>query len=393
MESLNPKAASFVPPSHVPVRRKSASISLHYSHSPPSPTRPGLSASIHAPFRHRKGLSASIHACSSPPEEGLHASIHAPSSPPRPDSSASIHVPCTPPKRGLNASIHAPSQHEHMEPTPIPVIDLSPERRTRRVIDPKRECDLVVLVSGGSVSPWTFLMSLSGHVLWLPCGITIGWDSFFPFRCRNWRRSGCPPSWILPARRCSTCMDLHRQRDWGVIRKGIGASRRWRVLPVLLFSSFRMGFISRGEPHPIVVLSGWSGADECRDHSAVLNARCVDRLRRLWRVHSFFYSLSEDYYTHQRYFVCCGSDHAMFARWWTTEWIKPHSRCSLHPRKPFIPSNMYRHMQPWTSPERRYISMDSCRTISLPRFVFSNYDSRMTFCLQLHLTTTFFLHA
>ena len=153
MDSLNPKAASFVPPSHVPVRRQSSSMSLHYCYSPPSPTRPGLSASIHAPFLQRKGLNASIHAPSSPPRECLGASIYVPRSPPRPDSSASIHTPCTPPKRGLSASIHAPSQHERMELIPIPVIDLSPERRVRRVIDPQRECDLLVLVGGGSVPP------------------------------------------------------------------------------------------------------------------------------------------------------------------------------------------------------------------------------------------------
>ena len=167
MGSFNPEAASFAPPSHVPVRRQSTSTSLHYSYSPPSPTRPGLSASIHAPFRQRKGLSASIHASSSVSEEHLCNSICAPSSPPRPDSSASIyvpsfsrrpdssasiHAPCTPPKSGLNASIHAPSQHEPMEPIPIPVVDLSPDRRVRRVIDPQRDCDLVVLVTGGSVS-------------------------------------------------------------------------------------------------------------------------------------------------------------------------------------------------------------------------------------------------
>ena len=40
-----------------------------------------------------------------------------------------------------------------MGPVPIPVVDLSPDRRVRRVIDPQRDCDLVVLVSGGPVSP------------------------------------------------------------------------------------------------------------------------------------------------------------------------------------------------------------------------------------------------
>jgi hypothetical protein len=159
MESLNPKASSFVPPSQVPVRRQSLSMSLHYRYSSPSPTRPGLNASIHAPSPQRRAFAASIHASSSqleegsitsiysssPSEVGLSASIHAPSSPPRPGLSASIHAPCTPPKRGLNASIHAPSRPEPVEPVPIPVIDLSPERRVRRLIDPKRECDLVVL--------------------------------------------------------------------------------------------------------------------------------------------------------------------------------------------------------------------------------------------------------
>ena len=219
-EALNPKAASFSPLSHVPVRRQS----LRYCYSPPSPTRPGLSASIHAhpqrngfsasmhdsssssssdfcdsiyvprspPFPNssasapsspprsdlsvnvhastsppRPGLNASIHAPTPPrpnlsaivhastslPRLGLNASIHAPSLPPRPDLGGSIHAPCTPPKRGLNASIHAPSQDVPMEPIPIPVVDLSPERRIRRVIDPQRKCDLVVLVSGGTVFP------------------------------------------------------------------------------------------------------------------------------------------------------------------------------------------------------------------------------------------------
>jgi hypothetical protein len=158
-ESPSREIASFVPPSHVPspVKRQSSSTS-----SPPSPTRPGLSASIHAPSPQRKGLSASIYASSSPSEEDIcdsilvpsypdsSASIYAPSSPPRPDRGASIpnHAPCTPPKRGLNASIHAPpSQHEPMEPKPIPVVDLSPEHRTRRVIDPQRKCDLLLAVA------------------------------------------------------------------------------------------------------------------------------------------------------------------------------------------------------------------------------------------------------
>jgi hypothetical protein len=169
MESLNREIASYAPPPQVPVNRQSSSTSLHYCYSPPSPpspTRPGLSASIHAPSPIRRGSSASIHASSSPSEEDFiyapsyprrpdsSASIHAPKSPPWRDPSASIHAPCTPPKRGLDTSIHAPpSRHEPMEPAPIPVVDLSPERRTRRVIDPNRNCDLVVLVDGGSVSP------------------------------------------------------------------------------------------------------------------------------------------------------------------------------------------------------------------------------------------------
>jgi hypothetical protein len=35
---------------------------------------------------------------------------------------------------------------------PIPVVDLSPDRRIRRVIDPQRECNLILLVDGGVVS-------------------------------------------------------------------------------------------------------------------------------------------------------------------------------------------------------------------------------------------------
>jgi hypothetical protein len=149
MESLNREIASFVPPSH---KRQSSGTSLRYCYSPPSPTRPGLSASIHAP--------SLIHASISPSEEDLCDSIYMPIYPRRPDSSGSIYAPSSPPRpdrsasihAGLNASIHAPSQHELMDPRPIPVVDLSPERRTRRAIDTQRECDLVVLVSGGSVS-------------------------------------------------------------------------------------------------------------------------------------------------------------------------------------------------------------------------------------------------
>jgi hypothetical protein len=160
MESLNRETASYAPPPQVPMQ--SSSSSLHYCYASPSPTRPGLSASIYAPSPiRRRGLSASIHASSSPSEEDApsypprpdsSASIHAPKSPPWRDSSSSIHAPRTSPKRGLNASIHAPpSRQESMEPVPIPVVDLSPERRTPRLIDPKRDCDLIVLVDGGSV--------------------------------------------------------------------------------------------------------------------------------------------------------------------------------------------------------------------------------------------------
>ena len=55
-----------------------------------------------------------------------------------------------------------------------------------------------------------------------------------------------------------------------------------------------MGFVSRDDPHPIVVLSGWSGVDERRDHSAILNARCVvgreDTLTR-----AFFFLFTRGY--------------------------------------------------------------------------------------------------
>ena len=109
MESLNFEAASFVPLSHVPVRGQSSSTGLPCSHSPPTPTRPGLSTSIHAPSLQRKGSRASIHAPSSLPRPDSSTSIHAPSSSSKPDLSASIHTPCT--TRSLNDSIHAPSQH------------------------------------------------------------------------------------------------------------------------------------------------------------------------------------------------------------------------------------------------------------------------------------------
>ena len=215
MGSLDTEAtsSSSVPPSHVPVkRRQSSSTRLHYHYSPPSPTRPGLNASIHAPSPQRKGLNSSIHASISSSEESLCNSIYATSSPPRSDSrasyssptrryssasihapsslrshdlnasihapsssppsrdsstsihapnfpsrrdsstsihasaslprsdlGASIHAPRTPPKRSINASIHAPRQDEPVEPMPIPVVDLSPDRRIRGVIDPRRE--------------------------------------------------------------------------------------------------------------------------------------------------------------------------------------------------------------------------------------------------------------
>ena len=215
MGSLDTEAtsSSSVPPSHVPVkRRQSSSTRLHYHYSPPSPTRPGLNASIHAPSPQRKGLNSSIHASISSSEESLCNSIYATSSPPRSDSraryrsptrryssasihapsslrshdlnasihapsssppsrdsstsihapnfpsrrdsstsihasaslprsdlGASIHAPRTPPKRSMNASIHAPRQDEPVEPMPIPVVDLSPDRRIRGVIDPRCE--------------------------------------------------------------------------------------------------------------------------------------------------------------------------------------------------------------------------------------------------------------
>lgn len=161
MESLSRETASYAPPPQVPMNRQSSSTSLPYCDSSPSPT---MSTSIHAPSRIRKGLSASIHAPSSPSEEDFiytssyprrpdsSASIHAPKNPPWRDLSTSIHAPRTPPKRSLYASIHAPSQHEPTEPQPIPVVDLSPERRTPHVINPYRGCDVTVLVDGGSFS-------------------------------------------------------------------------------------------------------------------------------------------------------------------------------------------------------------------------------------------------
>ena len=76
-----------------------------------------------------------------------------------------IHDPCTPPKRILNASIHAPSQHKLMGPIPIPAVDLSLDRRVQRVIEPQRECDLVVLLSGGPVSLFCLLLTLLDSIL------------------------------------------------------------------------------------------------------------------------------------------------------------------------------------------------------------------------------------
>lgn len=141
-----------MPASHIPVRRQSSSTSLHHLYSPPSPTRPDLSASIHGPYP-EEDFCDSIYAPSTPPRPDSSASVYVPRSPPRRDLRASIHAPpCTPPQRSLNASIHAPSQHEPVEPIlPIPVVDLSPDRRVRRVIDPQRDCNLVVLVGRGSV--------------------------------------------------------------------------------------------------------------------------------------------------------------------------------------------------------------------------------------------------
>jgi hypothetical protein len=47
-----------------------------------------------------------------------------------------------------------------------------------------------------------------------------------------------------------------------------------------IFFLFGWGSSPRDASDPIVVLSGWSGADERRDHSAILNALYVDGLRR-----------------------------------------------------------------------------------------------------------------
>ena len=143
-EPLNPKAESFVPPAlHAHVRQQSSSTSLHYCHSPTSPPRRGLSASMHAPSPPARGSNVSMHAPSLP-RKGLSASIHAPSPLPR-----SIYS---------NTSIHAPTEAEdgdedELSPKSIPVIDLSPDRRVRRQIDPTRDVDVVVLVGGDSVSP------------------------------------------------------------------------------------------------------------------------------------------------------------------------------------------------------------------------------------------------
>lgn len=202
--SLNSEAASFEPSSHLHVRRQSSSASFQYRQPPPSPTRQGLSASIHAPLPQRKGLNTSIHA---PSEEDLCDSIYTPGSPPWQDLSASIHAPCTPPNRNLNTSIHAPSQQEVMESTPIPVIKLSPDYRLPRVIDPLRDRDLIVLVGRGSifsVSPWMFLDSI------------LVSNDVVHFR----------HVWI-----CTGSV-------MGVIWKGMGASRCWRVLTMLPISFF-----------------------------------------------------------------------------------------------------------------------------------------------------------
>ena len=150
--------------------------SIYATSSPPrpgssssysSPTRRYSSASIHASSSlRRQDLSASIHSHGSSPRRDSSTSIHAPNFPSRRDSSASIHASTslprsdlgssihatrTPPKRNMNASIHTPSQDEPVEPMPIPVVDLSPDRRIRRVIDPRRESYFVVLVDNGTV--------------------------------------------------------------------------------------------------------------------------------------------------------------------------------------------------------------------------------------------------
>ena len=57
------------------------------------------------------------------------------------------------------------------------------------------------------------------------------------------------------------------------------------------------------------------------------------------------------------YFLKSNSVHPFqrdVACWWTTEWIKPCSLCSLHPI-PFNLPNMYCHMQSWMSLEQRYL--------------------------------------
>ena len=179
-----------------------------------------------------------------------------------------------------------------------------PDRRTRRVIDPERDCLLC------SVSPQR-LASLSGRA----CGCYvefIGRDSLL-FKVQElktishlglYRRSRVP-----------TCMNLPRQ--W----LGCNAERNGSIkAPTSAPISSRVGFIWRDDSHPTVILSGWSGADERRDHSAVLNAWCVDGLRMLRREHPSFMQWG---YTDVTLLV--SSDHAPCLFAGGTEWTKPGS--------------------------------------------------------------------
>jgi hypothetical protein len=72
-------------------------------------------------------------------------SIYSPSLPtnPRFQRQHSCSLNATEEKSSKNTSIHVPE----------PMVDLSPERRVRRVIDPQRECDPVVLGPVSSFSP------------------------------------------------------------------------------------------------------------------------------------------------------------------------------------------------------------------------------------------------
>jgi hypothetical protein len=151
--------------------------------------------------------------------------------------------------------------------------------------------------------------------------------------------------------------------------------------------------------HPIVVIVGmverWRAL---RSFCGNFNARCVDRLRRFWRVPFFVLFTHRGLsiiFTPDVNVVCCGSDHTILSTCRWSCWIgSSHLALSLlfPARKTLLSyTNTYRHMQSWTFPERGYlayfyISMDSYH--SSFSFCLSTYDCHAPIdiiYLQLHL--------